>query len=273
MKTAGGLELWAHRGMFHGTTIPDIEPLQPARFVENTLPALRAAANNGYSPEFDVMATKDGYAIVTHGDDNGALGIGHESLPVNKTTREELREFGLVAKCDYETDTLPSTLEVILMALLTYKNIRPNLELKGPGSAEATMKTFRSAGISDQAVNERFLFSSFELPEIVSFRNFYPQAAIALLLWSQDRRLQAGFIESGAHHFYNRFITSNRLCALHVDLPLADEGMVEWGASLGLSEGVRAYTCNSAEQAVELHARGIRGIFTDFPAILYKELS
>lgn len=268
MKKAEGMEIWAHRGMFHGTTVPNQEPLEPARFGENTVPALRAAAFRGFSPEFDVMATLDGHAIVAHGDNEGVIDNGTFALRAGMSTLEELQRFGLVARTDGERHLIPTLGQV--MDVLEDKPVRMNIELKGTGSAKAVIRCLHDRTAPESWVNERLLFSSFEPREIREFRDFYRHASVAWLLWSEDQRLQGN---TDVRLRFERFIADADICALHVDLPLADEGIVEWAAKLGLSEGVRAYTCNSAEQAIELHARGIAGIFTDFPEVLFAELS
>ena len=88
---------YAHRGLYKkDQSVP-----------ENSIPAFRAAAEEGYGIELDVQLSKDGEVVVFH-DDDLKRGCGIDA-PVCSKTLEELRElplFGTAERIPLFTDVL-----------------------------------------------------------------------------------------------------------------------------------------------------------------------
>ncbi|HXV26846.1 MAG TPA: glycerophosphodiester phosphodiesterase family protein [Candidatus Paceibacterota bacterium] len=259
-------EIFAHRGQGHGST-NGLDPTGGAYvgYAENSIPALLTAALQGFHLEWDVLASgdrPDPAAIVAHGDanDEGILDNEDLALVAGDTPLRDLQRFGLVAHSPGQTH-LPPLLDWVLDALVG-KDVRLNIELKGAGSAFAVTRCLQRRGTAGAGWDPRIIFSSFKPNELEAARKAFPEADLALLLWSGAPLVTGARME--------QFIARNRVTALHVDIPLAHEGMLEWAATLGCA--VRVYTVNDPIMAIGLVHRGVTGLFTDFPQVIASAL-
>ncbi|WP_226481917.1 glycerophosphodiester phosphodiesterase [Natrinema amylolyticum] len=148
------MRLIAHRGF--AATAP-----------ENTIGAVRAAAERADAVEFDVRRCGSGELVVVHDETIDRVTDG--SGPVAGVTLAELTDYPVL-----ESDERIPTLADMLAALPP--SVEVNLELKEPGIAADVL-----AVLEDAAVDNRVVATSFLVDELRAIRERDPDRPIGLL--------------------------------------------------------------------------------------------
>lgn len=209
---------------------------------ENTLPSFREGIKYTKAIELDVYFV-DVQLIVIHDNtvDRTTDGKGW----VEEMTFAELRK--LNAGGGAQIPTLQEVLETVGSDVLV------NIELKGEGTAEAVAKVIHGyvRHKSDKGWdNGDFLVSSFNHPELAKFHALAPDVRIGVLFCGVPVNLAQYAKDMGAY-------------SLNLDRDFVTKELVENAHELGLK--VLVYTVNDQDEANRLKAKGVDGIFTDYP--------
>jgi glycerophosphoryl diester phosphodiesterase len=208
---------------------------------ENTLLALDTGIRVGADwVEFDVQLHPSGALLLFH------------DLTLDRTTNGRGRladcAFDALRRLDAGAGQHIPTLEEALD--LIEQRVSVNIELKTPdGTGEAV------AGVLRQYLDagwpaERFLVSSFHLPELWEFKQMLPSIPIGALVAGVPLDWAGCAVELGA-------------ASINLAADFVDPRLVADAKSHDLK--VYVYTVNDATEAAGLKALGVDGIFTDYP--------
>jgi glycerophosphoryl diester phosphodiesterase len=206
---------------------------------ENTLRAIRRAIALGADQvEIDVQLTRDGYLVLMHDAtvDRTTNGTGN----VADLTIEEIRQL------DAGHGERVPTLEEVLT--LTDGKITPQIELKGPGTAPAVVKTLDEMGSADKVVLTSFLHQ--QLLEVRQLNKDIPSGA----LWGRlppDVVFRSQQLGVQALHIWHEFIDRQLVADVHA------QGLL-----------IRAWNANTEEDIQRLIELGVDAIGSDRPDIL-----
>ena len=208
---------------------------------ENTLLGLDTGIRLGADAvEFDVQLHPSGALLLFHDLRLERTTNGHGRLVDHSF--EALRR--LDAGKSQQIPTLEEALELIEQRVLV------NIELKttdGTGEAVAgVLRQYLDAGWPP----DRFLVSTFHLPELWEFKQLLPSIPIGALVAGVPLDWAGSAIELGA-------------ASLHLSTEFVDARLVADAKSHGLK--VYVYTVNDLGEAQQLREAGIDGIFTDLP--------
>lgn len=208
---------------------------------ENTLLALDAGIAAGASwLEFDVQLHPSGELALLH------------DLTLDRTTSgrgrfcdmawESLRQ--LDAGQGQHLPTLDEALDLI------DQRAGVNVELKSwDGTAAAVAARLRER-IAAGWPAEKFMVSSFHLPELYEFRQVAPEIPIGVLL-------------CGVPLDWAAVASELQASALNISAEFVDPRLIADARSRGLA--LYVYTVNELSEARQLLALGVDGVFTDFP--------
>lgn len=190
--------------------------------------------------EFDVQRHPDGELILLH------------DVRVDRTTngRGAIRQLSfaeLRALDAGEGQRIPTLAEALD---LIDQRVGVNVELKSFGGTGAAVAALLQRYIAAGWPAERFLVSSFHLPELWEFKQAAPGIPVAALLCGVPLDWADAAVELGA-------------VALNIDAEFADPRLIEAAHCHGLR--VYAYTVNEPDDMRALRACGIDGVFTDYP--------
>lgn len=212
----------------------------------------------GHAPENTLLAMDMGLRLGAHWlefdvqlHESGALLVFHD-LTLERTTNgcgaladmsfEALRR--LDAGQGQQIPTLEEALELI------EQRAGVNIELKtADGTAEAVagvIRNYLAAGWPP----EKFLVSSFHLPELWEFKQLAPEIPVGALICGVPLDWAACAIELGA-------------TTLNVSAEFIDPRLIADAHAHGIA--VYAYTVNDPQEMRALRALGIDGVFTDYP--------
>jgi glycerophosphoryl diester phosphodiesterase len=209
---------------------------------ENTRSAFELAVAQGADMiETDLHRTRDGAIVITHDEELAGLGGRGE---IADATLAEVRALDAGAG-----EPVPTLVELLdgFGARVSW-----NLELKRgtrgayPGLEEATLAEVRSRSLLVTT-----LFSSFYDPVLARLRALEPEARIGLLI---SRRFPERILERA------RALGAE---AIHPELPLVDEPLVESAHEAGLA--VHVFTVDAPEDMRRLIGIGVDGLFTNHP--------
>ncbi|MBI3757244.1 MAG: glycerophosphodiester phosphodiesterase [Deltaproteobacteria bacterium] len=206
---------------------------------ENTLRAIRRAIELGADQvELDVQLTRDGHLILMHDEtvDRTTNGQGK----ISELTLVEIR------RLDAGQGELVPTLEEVLA--LTDGKITPQIELKGPATAAAVVRTVEAVGRADNVIVTSFLHQ-----QLIEARQLNAQLQTGAL-WGRlpiDVVPQSQRLGVGALHIWHEFI---------------DEKLVSEAHARGLL--VRAWNANKEEDMQRLIGLGVDAIGSDRPDLL-----
>jgi glycerophosphoryl diester phosphodiesterase len=228
MDQSGSLLVIGHRGA---------RGLAP----ENTLLSLDTGIRAGADwVEFDVQRHPEGELLLFH------------DLTLDRTTNGR----GRLADCPLErlrkldaggAQQIPTLAEALD---LIEQRVGVNVELKtGEGTAEAVAGVLRSY-IDAGWPAERFLVSSFHLPELWEFKLQLPGVPIGALVAGVPLDWAGSAVELGA-------------ASLNISAEFVDPRLIADAKSHDLK--VYVYTVNDAAEAAALAALGVDGVFTDYP--------
>lgn len=125
-----------------------------------------------------------------------------------------------------------------------------NVELKTAGGTASAVAVLLRQFLAKGWKADDFMVSSFHLPELRDFHRRMPEVPMLMLLCGVPLNLAADAQGLGAG-------------ALGLSLEFVDDALVEDAHKRGLK--VFVYTVNEAEDIKRLRARGIDGVFSDFP--------
>ncbi|HEX3205940.1 MAG TPA: glycerophosphodiester phosphodiesterase, partial [Propionibacteriaceae bacterium] len=221
-------EVLAHRGFIQGG-------------VENTLPALQAAAKAGADRvEFDVMETKDGKFVVMH--DANLKRLAGKNLNVKDLTQEELtkitvRAGGMKAK-------IPTLEEWIQLSIQL--NLPQLLEIKLHGG-EAPDLVPRLLAVLDAArVTEHYTYHTLSREVVEELKRLRPQLVVGFIVpinFGGVPNVNADFIVIEQQSYSSRFVRQ------------------AWGAGYN----VIVWTVDDEQQMRDYMEAAVDGIITDRP--------
>lgn len=206
---------------------------------ENTLRAIRRAIALGADQvEIDVQLTRDGHLVLMHDAtvDRTTNGTGK----VADLTIAEIRQLDAG-----HGEQVPTLEEVLALA---DGKITPQIELKGPGTASAVVKTLDRMGYADKAVLTSFLHQ-----QLLEVRQLNKNISIGAL-WGRlppdvvSRSQQLGV---QALHLWHEFIDRQLVADIHA------QGLL-----------IRAWNANTEAEIHRLIELGVDAIGSDRPDIL-----
>jgi len=139
-----------------------------------------------------------------------------------------------------------------VLALLG-KDAGVNIELKGPATAIPVAELIAAHLKRSALAPEQFLVSAFDHGALQTFRNLLPRIRIAPLVRGVPRDYARGAAALGAY-------------AVHAARPAATARFIADARRRGLKFHV--FTVNTREELEKMLARGVDGVFTDYPDIL-----
>jgi glycerophosphoryl diester phosphodiesterase len=184
-------EVVAHRGFILGG-------------VENTLPALQAAAKAGADRvEFDVMETKDGKFVVMH--DTNLRRLAGRNLNVKDLTQDELtkitvRAGGMEAK-------IPSLEEWIRLSIQL--NLPQLLEIKLHGGETPDLVPRLLAVLDRAGVTEHYTYHTLSREVVQELKRLRPQLVVGFIVpvnFGGVPELKADFIVIEQQSYSSRFV-------------------------------------------------------------------
>jgi glycerophosphoryl diester phosphodiesterase len=184
-------EVLAHRGFIQGG-------------VENTLPALQAAAKAGADRvEFDVMETKDGKFVVMH--DTNLKRLAGKNLNVKDLTQDELtritvRAGGMEAK-------IPSLEEWIQLSINL--NLPQLLEIKLHGDETPDLVPRLLAVLDRAGVTEHYTYHSLSREVVEELKRLRPQLVVGFIVpvnFGGVPDVNADFIVIEQQSYSSRFV-------------------------------------------------------------------
>lgn len=207
---------------------------------ENTLLSINTGIHLGADMiEFDVQRCES-ELVVIHDPrlDRTTNGQGR----IDRVRFDYLR--GLDAGQLQQIPTLAEALDCIAA------RVAVNVEIKSAdGTARLVAAQLRDC-LSEGWAPNRFLVSSFHLPELLEFKQLVPEIPIAALLCGVPFDWAACASEVGAD-------------ALNISAEFADSRLIQDAHSRGLK--VYAYTVNHPEDISALREAGLDGVFSDYP--------
>lgn len=208
---------------------------------ENTLLALDTGIGLGAQwLEFDVQLHSSGALLLLHDLTLDRTTNGHGLLDAHSF--DALR--ALDAGQGQQLPTLEEALDLI------DQRAGVNIELKSAdGTAEAVAGVIRNYLAAGWPV-ERFLVSSFHLPELWEFKQFAPEIPVGALICGVPLDWAGCAIELGA-------------ATLNLSSEFVDPRLIDDAHAHGIR--VYVYTVNDPAEMRALRAQGVDGIFTDYP--------
>lgn len=236
-------EIVAHRGASY---------LAP----ENTLAAVKLAYELGADAvEIDVQLTKDQQVVVIHDRDTRRTAGGHR-LVVAESTAAELRqlEVGSWKDPQYAEEKIPLLAEVFPLVPEGKKLV---VELKtGPEILPHLQQQLRESGIA-----ERIILISFSAPAIIGAKALMPHMPAYWLLHNYKEYSLDEAIQLAQKHALDGLDVHFKLVNKHFMKKMQEQELE-----------VYVYTVNSAAMAKKLLTLGVKGITTDRPGWLRKQL-
>ncbi|HZL75454.1 MAG TPA: glycerophosphodiester phosphodiesterase [Propionibacteriaceae bacterium] len=184
-------EVLAHRGFIQGG-------------VENTLPALQAAAKAGADRvEFDVMETKDGKFVVMH--DTNLRRLAGRNLNVKDLTQEELtkttvRAGGMEAK-------IPTLEEWIRLSI--HLNLPQLLEIKLHGGETPDLVPRLLAVLDRAGVTEHYTYHTLSREVVEELKRLRPQLVVGFIVpinFGGVPEVNADFLVIEQQSYSSRFV-------------------------------------------------------------------
>lgn len=216
---------------------------------ENTMPAFRAAVDNGADlVETDVQLTADRIPVLLHDTtvDRTTDGAGL----VGELTFAELRtlDAGSWYGAEYTGTRVPMFDELLNYLVLEATEVRALVELKGTWNVDETRLLVSS--VRARGLGERVAFASFSEESLLSLRESGPEFARALLISELPDEPVAAAARVGAIAIMTR-----------LDSVQARPEVVQELHAAGLS--ILIYTLNDEELWDVAYRLGVDGIITD----------
>lgn len=208
---------------------------------ENTLLALETGIRLGADwLEFDVHQHPTGALVLLHDASVDRTTNGHGRLDALGWAELRALDAG-------QGERMP-TLEEALA--LIDRRAGVNVELKSFGAAGAALASVLQRHVDAGWPAEKFLVSSFHLPELRAFKRLAPAIPIGALVGGVPLDWAACAVQLAA-------------ASLNVDAEFTDPGLVADAHAHDIR--VYAYTVNDVDEMCRLRAIGVDGVFTDYP--------
>lgn len=206
---------------------------------ENTLTSFRRAIELGVDAiELDVRKTKDNELVVIHNADVNKTTNGNG--PVNSFTLEEIKKF--VTKKGEHIPTLEDVLDSV------GKRVKILVELKEEGTEEKVIELIQRKKLIDNVI-----IISFDEEVLRKVRELNDNVTLGLIYVRHKNPIQSALLLKAEYLLpLYRFTHSVNVTKAH---------------EAGLK--VIVWTINTKEEAIEYKKKGVDGIATDRPDILY----
>jgi glycerophosphoryl diester phosphodiesterase len=184
-------EIIAHRGSVQGG-------------VENTLPALRAAAKDGADRvEFDVMETKDGKFVVMH--DSNLKRLSGKNLNVKDLTQDELTQ--ITVRSGTMEAKIPSLEEWIQLSIQL--NLPQLLEIKLHGGETPDLVPRLLAVLDKAGVTDWYTYHTLSRPIVDELKRVRPELVVGFIMpinFGGVPKVKADFLVIEQQSYSSRFI-------------------------------------------------------------------
>lgn len=225
---------------------------------ENTLASIREAARQGAAwVEFDVKLTADGEPVLLHDSTLDRTTNGHGSAESKDLASLKALDAGAWFHPRFAGERIPTLKEAV--ALLGELGVGANVEIKACRGREAETGRVVAAALRDwwPASLPPPLLSSFSTASLIAARDVEPDFERALLVRRvpPDWRLRLSDLGCGSLHCSARTLNREQI-----------EAVANAGVPL------RCFTVNEPHRAELMHAWGVAGFFTNFPARLLEVL-
>jgi glycerophosphoryl diester phosphodiesterase len=184
-------EVLAHRGFTQGG-------------VENTLPALQAAANAGADRvEFDVMETKDGKFVVMH--DANLKRLARKNVNVKDLTQDELTK--ITVRANGMEAKIPSLEEWIRLSIQL--NLPQLLEIKLHGGETPDLVPRLLAVLDRARVTEHYTYPTLSREVVEELKRLRPQLIVGFIVpvnFGGVPNVNADFIVIEQQSYSSRFV-------------------------------------------------------------------
>ena len=184
-------EIVAHRGFIAGG-------------VENTLPALQAAAKAGADRvEFDVMETKDGKFVVMH--DANLQRLAGKNLNVKDLTQDELTK--ITVRADGMEAKIPSLEEWIQLSIQL--NLPQLLEIKLHGGETSDLVPRLLAVLDHAGVTESYTYHTLSREVVDELKRLRPELVVGFIVpinFGGIPKVKADFLVIEQQSYSNQFI-------------------------------------------------------------------
>jgi glycerophosphoryl diester phosphodiesterase len=184
-------EVLAHRGFIQGG-------------VENTLPALQAAAKAGADRvEFDVLETKDGKFVVIH--DTNLQRLAGKNLNVKDLTQDELTK--ITVRAGAMEAKIPSLEEWIQLSIQL--NLPQLLEIKLHGGETPDLVPRLLAVLDRAGVTEHYTYHSLSREVVEELKRLRPQLVVGFIVpvnFGGVPNVNADFIVIEQQSYSSRFV-------------------------------------------------------------------
>jgi glycerophosphoryl diester phosphodiesterase len=184
-------EVVAHRGYIQGG-------------VENTLPALQAAAKAGADRvEFDVMETKDGKFVVMH--DTNLKRLAGKNLNVKDLTQDELTK--ITVRSGTMEAKIPSLEEWIRLSI--HLNLPQLLEIKLHGGETPDLVPRLLAVLDRAGVTESYTYHTLSRRIVEELKRLRPELVVGFIVpisFGGIPKVDADFLVIEQQSYTNRFV-------------------------------------------------------------------
>lgn len=205
---------------------------------ENTLLGFQKALDLGFrAVELDVFE-KDNRLLVIHQAD-----LSHTT---NGSGRLESVSMETIQTLDAGHGERIPFLEDVLACIRGQCIV--NIELKSPGTADRVYHAINHAIHTQGFDRNQFIVSSFDLVELMAFRQYDTDTAV-------------GILYVGVPLFLDQLATSLDATSLHLSDDFVCQGTIDQAHQLGLS--VYVFTVNTVDRLLQLQSMGCQGVFTD----------
>jgi len=238
-----------------------------ARFPENTMLSLEAAANIGVDVlETDVHLTRDDELVLFH-DDDLMRTTGHGGK-IREKTLEELQRIDLGAKYTPDGETYPFrgqglTVVTLREALERFSDLRFNIDIKDTlGHAPEVLREI----IVETERERSVIVASFHPRQVQRFRALAPQVPTAASSSEVKRFVLALKLRLLRPVVRNTPYDAFQVPVRSGSIGIVNRRFIEAAHHRGIA--VHVWTINDREEMTRLIDIGVDGIFTDRPALL-----
>lgn len=220
---------------------------------ENTIAAIELAANEGADwIEIDVNISSDGIPVLHHDDDLDRCTDGHGLVIESSMEELEHLDSGAWFSSRYRGEriaTLDECLDVCESLDLSINlEIKPSSGWEIPTTDQIADVLHRRHTLPDMVISS---FSHIALLRAARQIEFIPRASLFLVAPPDWKALTDEVSAINLHLHDNTLLTADAIDSYH---------------RAGL--GVYCYTVNTADDARELFAQGVDGVFSNYPGLL-----
>lgn len=211
---------------------------------ENTLKSFERAIELGVEMiELDVYALRDGSLVVFH--DHKVNRTTNGTGFITDKTLDEIKV--LDAGAGEKIPTLEETLNII------DRRTKVNIELKGEGTAQPVAEIITKYVNQSSWTHDDFLISSFNHPELYTFKTLVPEIKIGALTATIPLE-------------YAKYAEHLDAFSVHPSVEFVNKAFVDDAHRRGFK--VFVYTVNDIDDFVHMERIGVDGVFSNKPDLL-----